>query len=1826
MPKFTLNAIQNFSASDDFLQLRAVQPALAVQEYVLNTTRSADAKPVTIDLKDDDLMILEMDNGVAWHYRADDFNNFLLTQPLAKRSGKDDGTIELPDVIIGSSTTRSAGDFIKTKALKVITGLAAKKTAVFLAEKMEAPLKTGVHGLNKELEFIPFNKSDVISGKPYLLFIHGTNSSTSGAFGELKNNAAYQKLFDKYEGRVLAFEHKTLSESPLRNLQDLLLAFSDIAIQSDIICHSRGGIVADLLARCSNGELPFNDEEKQIIDSNEDFKTLRTEVKTVNALAKKTKITVGKMVRVACPSAGTVLIDTRLDNLVNVLCNLLKLIPGAATCMPFTLFLDFAKAVVHERTDIEVFPGIAAQIPGSPLLRMLNNPGRQIRSELYVISGDVERGSVLNTMVVMATNLYFGQAHDFVVNSNSMFRGTYRSTVVKEHFEQEPGVNHFNYFKNKKSQDAILAALVNNALVPQFYTDIGITSEITIVHKRGLTGKKPVVFLLPGIMGSHLQNKNDQRLWLNYFGIATGILTKLEINQPDISAAGINAGNYAALTNFLSNDFDVIPFAYDWRKDLTDAGKKLLKEVKTELSKKERINKEVHFIAHSMGGLVLRSMITADTGYWKEITAGGKTKVLMMGVPNEGSHSIIRLLLGKDSVVKKLALLDIVHRKNVLLDIFKEYPGVMQLLPKNEQAIFTEAEWKQLSAANNEYTGSPSGRVLKKGKDFFSYINTTEFDNNIFRYIAGQDDQTPAGYLIKNNAVEFTAAAEGDGRVLWSSIPPALSKENIYYVKASHGDIASFEDAFDGYRELLQTGSTSETALSKTAPSFRGTDVLRSMPDSDVVIIPSEQELSTGLLSFTTTVKKAKPGTVVNVSVINGDLVHSKYPVVVGHFKGDGIVQAEKYLDKALNGKLSEYHYFNNYPGNIGTHLVILKDDAKALGNMACNGGVVVGLGEFGSLTENRLLLSLTQALLTLAIKHSELENKLGNMADDAFGISSLLIGSDFAGLRINTSVKTVLMAVKQVNERLEAMSAVGDITKIYPKITQVQLVEIYQHKAIQTARILNGFLKEDAFSQFRFVPSVITQGSGALKIIPDDNQADNWHRLEVVVDKSAEKEIQNNILPLSFTSITDRAHASEEAFPVNKAVIEILIQKLSRNQRWDKTFSQTLYELLIPNSFKGYSTNLRNLVLLVDEQTARYPWELLHDANGISEKPLVINTGIVRQLKTGNQRTNIIMNSSNNALVIGNPDTEGSYPNLLSAENEAGILIKKFTENGMLVTDSVKEKDITVIQKLHSEYKIIHIASHGVVGENENEPTGVVIGKDMVYTASDFDKIRIVPEFVFINCCSSNQYNEEKIRKSGGRKYELAATVGTQLIEMGVKAAIVTGWEIEDTAASVFAAAFYNSMFEGKTFGDAVRDAREKIYTDYGQTNTWGAYQCYGDPFYTFPMRSKSSWSAKTFYTDKIEAEYAIDNLKSQATSGSKRQTFKEAEAKLNSIINALSAEWKNDGRIIELLADLCNKLNAREQALEYYPKLAAVNDGNYTVYSVLQFHNLSIRQLQDQFKNAIEQFKEKQQLIKNTGNTKAKKIKDEKKLLQEIDALLKRTQVGTNKALNSLIKMEVTTEERLCLIAAGYRRLYDYLVNYTELVNGFVFTKTKTAVNHQKFYEPLIKAADFYRQAFELTQKSQGSISYYPYFNWLHLSVLLASMRFAHKHLAAPSNYLLTDEALKDAEQKENTNPGFFNSTAFSSAQLAKLIMATPVKKTKNKEAGIDLKTFEDAIYQNFTSSWAKDGAASQADSFINYLQFIKSLLSKSGIIYKHEKAEAVNRIIKKIEPLKK
>lgn len=1152
-----------------------------------------------------------------------------------------------------------------------------------------------------------------------------------------------------------------------------------------------------------------------------------------------------------------------------------------------------------------------------------------------------------------------------------------------------------------------------------------------------------------------------------------------------------------------------------------------------------------------MGGLVLRSMISSQNELWKKITASKKTKVLMLGVPNEGSYSLIRILLGKDAVIRKLALLDFVHSRKELLDIFKDFTGLLQLLPANQPDIYDVNVWNDLTTASNGGV-VPTGRNLARSKKFYNSIKDTFFDNDIFRYVAGQAESTPSGYSFNEDKTRlgFSASAEGDGRVLWSTIPTALHHENVYYVNADHGSIPQYEKAFEGFRDLLLQGRTGIESMLKVKPVTRGSVENMQMPDSDFVTIPGATDLLRNLLGTADLVRKSAVKQMISVSVINGDLVHSSYPVVVGHFKGDGIVNAEKYLDQALGFRLSEYHFMNNYPGDIGSHLIILDEKKGQKGSMTCE-GVVVGLGEFGELTEGKLLVTLTQAFLALAVRFNEMQETASDVAINAvdFGISALTVGSDFAGLRLGTSVKTIFLAVLQANEKLLTMAKRDGAKFNYKRINHIEIVEIYQHKSIQVGRAIGSLLKQDGFTNFRFAPPEIRIGSGSLSKIAEENLLENWHRLEVSVIKKEEDDCfdsdgkkkgrSGGVMPIRFTAITDKAHADETLLAANRLVVEKLVEKMSKHSGWDKAFSQTMYELLIPNSFKGFGSSLHNMVLIVDKDTARYPWELLQDPNGISDNPMVINTGIVRQLKTGDQRENVIVNVSDRALVIGNPFTDGKYPDLPAAEKEAKSVHQLLATNGLEATSSFGEEDIAIIQKLLiKSYKIIHIASHGIVGNTAAQPTGIILGKEIVFTAGDFDQIRIVPEFVFINCCSSNAYKPE-VAEQMLQKYKLAASVGTQLIQMGVKAAIVTGWEIDDDAAQTFSKIFYECMFGGYSFGDAVRAARSKTFDNHPGTNTWGAYQCYGDPFYAFKSNARVKKVEHNFVSP-VEVTYALDNLVNEMTSGSKRSDKEQCQQKIESIVSGLHIQWLENGAIIERIATAYKTVGLFEKAIVYYEQLFSLENANYSVRSVEQYYNTKVKFAREQLKN------------KNIDDKKAAGI--------------------YNDAIRGMDNLNGSTQERHNLLAGAYRRLYEATSDLGSL----------------------LKASEHYQKAYLLGKDSQGRIHSYPFFNWLHLAILLQGSEGDHDYLTIPSDREeLEKKALDYARESGWSEPDFWKKAAATSAYLGKLLSAT----------SDDTVDYKNQIVNDFTKAWKKEGSENTRLSFIEYLDFLKDLISKAN-----------------------
>jgi hypothetical protein len=94
-----------------------------------------------------------------------------------------------------------------------------------------------------------FKDWNELNGKRALLVVHGILSSVEGMLSQLPRSAM-ERWVQQYEGRVIAFNHLSVTLSPEDNARYFLEAANKAGgkFEFDILCHSRGGVVSRTMA------------------------------------------------------------------------------------------------------------------------------------------------------------------------------------------------------------------------------------------------------------------------------------------------------------------------------------------------------------------------------------------------------------------------------------------------------------------------------------------------------------------------------------------------------------------------------------------------------------------------------------------------------------------------------------------------------------------------------------------------------------------------------------------------------------------------------------------------------------------------------------------------------------------------------------------------------------------------------------------------------------------------------------------------------------------------------------------------------------------------------------------------------------------------------------------------------------------------------------------------------------------------------------------------------------------------------------------------------------------------------------------------------------------------------------------------------------------------------------------------------------------------------------------------------------------------------------------------------------------------------------------
>ncbi len=1583
---------------------RRVQPGGAA--------RDAAAPPLAV--ASDDVVRVEYDNGIKLWMRADD----LLRERGRVSAARGAGGVDVWDIdtapragVRGEAGTSRGLAGLGIKLLEFFGVDVTSDAAALCASAFEKrQLKGNAPGLyrcalaaDQALQPAPAAAA-LPSDKPLLLFLHGTMSSFRGSFGDLEADIVgepgapardtRQALRQAYGEHIYTFEHLTLTQSPVQNALDLIQRLPDGA-QLHLVSHSRGGLVGELLCLAERertddplatgvlptlfaedrtmaaqlGLLPLSDAEKKARQQAYDQDAQRAQdlVKLLDAK----RIRVARFVRVACPARGTTLASGRLDRWLSVL----DVLAGNGL---FGDAADFLLAVLKRRTDPRTMPGIEAMMPGSAVTRLLQLPGLVTNSDLSVIAGDIEGDSLWGKVKWLVADWFYGSEHDLVVNTGSMSGGLKRLPERARWLEDRgPQVNHFRYFTNPASLRWLVSGLTRDEGASGGYSPFEQARveepkwRSAVARSRSGDTPRPIVVVIPGTMGSELQ-VGDSRVWLRYLSLLRGGLADIGWGVSDVKPVDLLDDFYGPLLEHLAREHRVEVFPYDWRRSVRDSSHALAEKLAELVPEAERTGKPLHIVAHSMGGLVARAMIAdgaEGTAVWQRMGAlSAGSRLLMLGTPNRGSHEAVRWLTGFNPTQAKLTLLDLRHGVNGIIDIVRRYPGMAELLPFDEEPnpYADTATWRELKKQLGAGFPLIEDTTLKDAAATWALIRQAAPDPERMRYVAGCQRATVVGWQVVEDPemkagprrVDWLATAEGDGTVSWAS--GKLEGVPMYYAEdTAHDELCANADdrrIFRGYVDLITSGRTDQLPAtppqrSRSADGSASTFVLPTLPPFDD--LPDEATVRS--MGFGGTRRRVRRATAVapmiDVSVRHADLCYARHAVLVGHYEGDTIVSAEAALDRRLGDALSRRRDLGLYPGLHGTHAVFFNEDAKR----SPTGAVVVGLGPVGDLSAGRLQTSVRDAMLEFALRLVQRPEAQAETSPAAGGrlparLSCLLVGSGGAGLTVRESVEAILRAAISANRRLEDTHLDSRVL-----ISAIEFIELFEDMAISAARAVGAALQGTEIGESaRWSPPTVSEGPGRRKRRLYDSDRSWDQRIEICEDAETGT--------LKFNIATNRARAVETLATGQLKLADLFVNQASASVETNAEVSRTLFELLLPTGFKDSAPDQRDMVLQVDARSARFPWELLEDRWSRNGRPLAIEAGIVRQFRTRDYRASPTQALQDTALVIGNPDLEGDadFPDLPGARSEAASVrdLLRGHYAAADVADLIDAKAADIVAALHRKpWRVLHLAGHGeheFKATPESKPlSGMVIGKGVFLTPGDVEQMRYVPELVFINCCHLGKTQQAGPRPAYGK---LAANLGAQFIEMGVRAVVCAGWAVDDEAALTFARSFYNELFAGRCYRDAVKTARQNTHTRHPGRNTWGAYQCYGDPAWRLVRDGSSGGGmAEPEYVSRHELLADLENLAEAARVQMRREGMADdtvatrqtaAVKRLLGRVPAVARDaWQARADIAAGVGFAYGEAMLFEAALDWLEKALRARDGDCPVRAVEQAANMRVR-----------------------------------------------------------------------------------------------------------------------------------------------------------------------------------------------------------------------------------------------------------------------------------------
>ena len=971
----------------------------------------------------------------------------------------------------------------------------------------------------------------------------------------------------------------------------------------------------------------------------------------------------------------------------------------------------------------------------------------------------------------------------------------------------------------------------DSALIEYFgeerYRELQVLAQQAVrATRRG--GRRPRVYVLPGIMGSTLGRKRkflDDTLWVDPLEIAVGRLTLLAL--PDggrNTALGVLLVAYLKLKLTLeAAGFDADFHAYDWRQSVDVLGAELMRRVDADGAE------NVALVAHSMGGLVARAAIALD----------GRRKIaklVMLGTPNFGSFAPVQAMRGTYSSVRAIAALDLKHSPESLARrVFTTFPGLTQMLPAPEKFssvdLYDPGTWPadgpEPSAALLSAVAGVRAKLAEPDERFF--------------LIAGVNQETTVAMAVNNGKFEYTVSKAGDGTVplAFCELPPART----YYIVESHGSLPNNTLAGRAVIDILRTGTTAllPTQWTVSRGSRRVTEkemrtpvkrkswsrmttaerrafwegMLQIAPPAKAGAAPAREAAISAPTGRSRVILGRSAQRPIEIRLAQGSITEANArALVLGIFKNVEPAGPAIAIDERLGGVVREFTLRRMFKGDVGE--VFVMPTSRSL--LRADSVLFIGLGPFDTFKQGNVHEFVAENAVRIFVR-----TQVEDFATVLWGTSSgstiaealeYQLRGYFKGmadadpdrqLRRITFCMRDADKYQQMRAALLSLSGTQLFDDVEATVTEITLPDVEAVEPTRRARQIAGpspvyLLINQRIEDKRHVwldASVLTAGGKATTIL-------------------ASKRL--------YRSVLDRQLGE--------------IEFDSFNFRGMPGYGEKLGEMLLDKKTRAALLTVRanHLIVVHDGPGSKYPWETLcidgwfpAAEAGLSRRYAADNLSVA---KWSEQRR---IDETLDILLIVNPTK-----NLEGADREGERLTRMFARRHNIRVHRLAGDEAThaVVKEAFQsgKYDVLHYAGHAGFDEHNPAGSGIELA-DGRLSGLDLAALSNLPALVFFNACESARLpSEPHVRRKHVRgRIDVNVGLAEAFLRGGVANYLGTYWPVGDDSASTAAGAIYDAIVRGRSMGEAVAAARQALRT--GRSIDWADYIHYGS--YDFTIKA---------------------------------------------------------------------------------------------------------------------------------------------------------------------------------------------------------------------------------------------------------------------------------------------------------------------------------------------------------------------------------------------------